>query len=304
MKVVRSKTVGVEIHNLDIREMSEAQYSEIERLFHSELLLLFPHQAVDPVAFARLITKIGPIGNMPQCFWTQAGDRIQPIHTPMDPFKFPIGSPEYPVQRVTGMYKNGKPTGIFGQGTLDWHCNINGIYWNPGVGLQAAEGVHGSSTAYLDTTAAFRDLTPDLQDRCRKVIGRFEYAPEVWAEGMLEEQYRGMTAVKKPFYFMPLVNKNKAGREGLYFHFLNSCTFPKDPDLFPILKEHCFKEKYIQRVLWEVGDIHLSHQILTLHKREQDDPEILARRVLHRYTFTFSDPDLESAREWWDRTEL
>ena len=73
----------------------------------------------------------------------------------------------------------------------------------------------------------------------------------------------------------------------MYFHFHNKCTFPSDPKLLEILKEHCFKPEFIYKHVWEIGDIVLSDQVLTLHKRDQDDPAILAERVLHRYTFHF-----------------
>ena len=39
---------------------------------------------------------------------------------------------------------------------------------------------------------------------------------------------------------------------------------------------------------YEIGDVVLSDQLLSLHKRDQNDPEILERRVLHRITFKIS----------------
>ena len=38
-------------------------------------------------------------------------------------------------------------------------------------------------------------------------------------------------------------------------------------------------------------DIVLSEQILTLHKRQTDDPEKLVKRVLNRVTFRLSNTD-------------
>ena len=39
---------------------------------------------------------------------------------------------------------------------------------------------------------------------------------------------------------------------------------------------------------YEIGDIVLSDQILSLHKRDTNEPELLAERVLHRITFKIS----------------
>jgi alpha-ketoglutarate-dependent taurine dioxygenase len=139
----------------------------------------------------------------------------------------------------------------------------------------------------MDTTRAYEDLSEQLKQRCEGVVGHFAYSPEIWAEGLPDWQLQHMTGGKRFSYKMPLVNTSERGKKGLYFHFLNECSFPSDPDLLPILKEHCFKDKYIQTVDWREGDIHLSHQILTLHRREQNDPQILANRVLNRYGFDF-----------------
>ena len=46
--------------------------------------------------------------------------------------------------------------------------------------------------------------------------------------------------------------------------------------------------EYINMMSDEIGDVVLSDQLLSLHKRDQNDPEILERRVLHRITFKIS----------------
>ena len=67
----------------------------------------------------------------------------------------------------------------------------------------------------------------------------------------------------------------------------NNCTFPKDPELKNILMEHCFQDKYVYNPKWHPGDIVISDQVLTLHKRVEWEPEIIAKRVLHRITFHY-----------------
>ena len=47
-------------------------------------------------------------------------------------------------------------------------------------------------------------------------------------------------------------------------------------------------EKYMYTHYYEIGDIILSDQILSLHKRDTNEPELLADRVLHRITFRLS----------------
>lgn len=288
MKVECVDNVGVQITGLDICKMTSQEYSNLTEIFFEHLLVSIPNQPVDPIAFAKIAYQFGDIVNLPQCVWNSAGEEIGSVRE-LDPFQWHGTKESFPVQRVTGKKVNGKDSGIFGSGVLDWHSNINGVSWAPGVGLQAVAGVDGTSTSWMDTTKAYDDLSDSLKLRCETVIGHFKYSPEVWAEGLPPWLLRFMTQGGKVFlYEMPLVNLSECGRKGLYFHYLNDCSFPSDPQLFQILKEHCFQSKYIQTIKWRPGDIHLSHQIFTLHRRNQDDPAILSNRILHRLTFNFN----------------
>jgi alpha-ketoglutarate-dependent taurine dioxygenase len=279
--------VGVEIFDFDLTTATQSQYAEIKEIFLSELIVVFKNQKNLTLPFAKLVASVGQIANFSQCAWNSYGDRTE-IQSFLNPFDWTQDDREFPVQRVTGMKKNDVDTGIFGQGVLDWHSNMNGPFNRArGVALQGVEGVTGTSTLWMDTTRAYEEMSPDLKKRCEGVVGRYVYSPEVWAEGLPAWQYEGMLRNKEEFYEMPLLNKSFKGKTGLYFHFLNSCSFPTDPGLLEVLKTHCFQDRYIQDMQWEPGDIHLSDQVLTLHKRVQNDPQILSKRVLHRYTFNF-----------------
>ncbi len=289
MKTRPLKNVGVEVYDIDLTKLTPQDYAEIKEIFLSELIVTFKNQKVLTLPFARLISSIGSVANFNQSAWNMHGERIE-IQSSPNPFTWEKPDSEFPVQRVTGMKKNDHDTGIFGQGILDWHSNMNGPFNRArGVALQGVAGVSGTSTLWMDTTRAYEEMSPELKARCENVTGRFIYSPEVWAEGLPAWQYEGMLKNKEPFYEMPLLNKSFRGKTGLYFHFLNSCEFPTDPGLLAVLKTHCFQDRYIQEMWWEPGDVHLSDQVLTLHKRVQNDPAILAQRVLHRYTFNFTD---------------
>ncbi len=287
MKTRPFGNIGVEVYNIDIAHMSENDYTELTDIFFNELVVLIRGQKVCAQNLAKIIYKFGDIKNLDQCVWNDRGELITP-YAQLNPFTWTPAEGDFPVQRVTGKKVNNKDSGIFGSGILDWHCNINGVTWAPGVGLQAVSGTEGTHTSWMDTTRAYQDLTPEIQKRCENVVGHFCYSPEVWAEGLPKWQENYLTGGKKFYYKMPLVNISERGKKGLYFHYLNECSLPSDPGLLEILKKHCFQQKYIQTVAWETGDIHLSHQILTLHKREENDPKILSERILHRYVFNFS----------------
>jgi len=83
--------------------------------------------------------------------------------------------------------------------------------------------------------------------------------------------------------------ENLKGVKGLYFYTNNRCKLIcPDQNLYDEIHKHLFQDKYIYQHWWEPGDIVLMDQLLTLHKRDQDDPEILSKRVLHRITFRIS----------------
>jgi len=75
----------------------------------------------------------------------------------------------------------------------------------------------------------------------------------------------------------------------IYFYTNNKCRIiTNDDKLFDDLYSFMFQRKYMYQHFYEIGDIVLSDQILSLHKRDQNDPNILAERVLHRITFKIS----------------
>lgn len=297
MQVKKLNNIGIEITDVDITQLSDEQYIEIRKLLVEELVVLIRNQEYkNPYYYASLVGKMGNIGNIGTCIWHYPdGDLTNPVKyemSPMQPKDWIHETQSFPVQRVTGnTNKKGTSTGIFGTGTLTWHSNLNHPKNAAGVALQAIRGVEGTSTSFMDTTAVYNDMTEEWKNRCKNIVGHFAYTPEVWAEGLPEDQREIMinshlNLFGKLDYTMPLLNKNISGtKTGLFFHFNNSCSFPEDPTLLEDLKNLCLQNKYIYQHWWKPGDIILMEQRLTLHKRDQDDPEILKDRLLHRYTF-------------------
>ena len=289
MRVTKLDNVGVEI-KCDISKLSDQDYQDIHELYLDNLLVAFKNQPFATIPFAKLIYSMGTFANHKQMLWLKNGDnkgRKQFVN----PFEYEGIDDDFPVQRVTGKKTSkGLDTGIFGNGELDWHSNMNGNMDRArGVALQGAWDCENTHTAFMDTVCAYNDLPDDVKERCESVIGEYEYAPENWAKGVPAPQLnmmKGMGIVDHR-YTMPLVHTGFNGKKGLYFHYHNNCKFPTDPELKDILMKHCFQEKYCYSHRWHKGDIVISDQVLTLHKRVEWDPEIIAKRVLHRITFHY-----------------
>lgn len=290
---------GVEIVDVDIRSLTESDYQEIKHLYNEHLIIVFRNQPLLNVPFAKLVQKCGTgIVNWPGCVWNSKGQLQKNANYDVgiqfdvlpDPFTYTGPDEEFYVQRVTGMKIKGENSGIFPHAELDWHNNINKVgSTGRGVALQGVSGLDGTATAFMDTTKAYAALSDELKERCQNVVGRFRYNIAVWGEGMPSWQEKNVVAYTsdQEYYEMPLVNVNSYnGKPGLYFHFLNDCSFPTDPELLEILKEHCLKPEFIYTHWWNAGDIVISEQLLTLHKRILRNPDSINERVLHRYTFS------------------
>ena len=90
----------------------------------------------------KLISELGPIAN-----WTQfmfdpltGEENIPPVE---DGFIYPTHGPDpatYRATSVAGEKFEGKRTGIWRSGALDWHANLNGLDRADGVALQGIKG--------------------------------------------------------------------------------------------------------------------------------------------------------------------
>lgn len=290
MKIQPLDYCAVEITDCDISNLSDSDYAAVKQALLTDLVVVIRNQPRLTVPFVKLVYRLGNgrIANWEQCIWNIHGDLIpnRPEKV-IDPFNYTETDDLYPVQRVTGQKKQGRRSGIFGSGKLDWHSNMNGPTRANGVALQGVSNVDGTSTSWMDTTKAYEYMSDELKQRCAGVVGQFEYAPEIWAEGLPRDQFAAMLKNKQA-YQMPLVNYSAQGKPGLYFHFHNKCSFPTDPGLLDALKDHCLQDRFIYTHKWQPGDIVLSDQVLTIHKRDQDDPAVLTERLLIRSTFHYS----------------
>jgi len=278
---------AVEILDADITQMSESDYAFVKNILHEHLIVVIKNQSKRAWDYTRFIENIGSVANYPQMKFTSDGEDF-PTDQVVKTDEW-VGSKEgYPVQRVTGKKDNGRVTGIFGSGKLDWHANLNGHNRADGVALQGWQHCENTSTSFLNTNLAYNDLDEDMLEQIKDLHCEYEYAPEVWAAGLPEDQLIRMKGNSNK-YKMWLIQENIKGVKGLYFYTNNRCKLIcDDQDLYNKIHDHLFQEKYIYQHWWEPGDIVLMDQLLTLHKRDQNDPEILSKRVLHRITFAIS----------------
>ena len=314
-------------NNDDIRELAKICR---EWIFNKQIVLL-RRQNTDSNYFAKLCHSVARDGiyNWRQCSWMPNGDLIEMpeqwtgnvgyTSTPVAgnqswdnarkpasalggglPYKNPYHLKEpdtYPVQRVTGEKKGKYGGGIFGTGDLDWHCNLGNFYEADGVALQAITNSNVASTFYANSVPALKEMPEELRARCEGKKAHFEYDHKKWADvskmhpmQRITMQFLSLNKERRAMD-MKLIQKNRKGIEGIYFHRLNNMSDEGDETLVQDLYDWMFQDKYVYEHKWEDGDIILMDQLITQHKREFVAEELLEKRVLHRFTFMVNNDD-------------
>lgn len=288
--------VAVEISDVNIKNFSDADYQHIKDLLFKYLIVVIKKQDTCPASYTKFVNKIGPIKEFDELMWTQYGDWVGSPETFPDPDTFENPA-LYPVQRVTGKKDNGKFTGIFATGILDWHSDMNRLDIGDGTALQAYK-VDQTSTCFLNTAKAVEEMPQELLNDLQSAYCEYTFSPDVWAKGIPEHQRKVMLnspAGKRKHYKMWLFQYNAGGTLGMYYFPNNGCLLRTkngiDYSIKKRLDEHLFQEKYMYEHWWEEGDIVLNDQLLSIHKRGQNDAKILENRILHRICFRLSNID-------------
>jgi alpha-ketoglutarate-dependent taurine dioxygenase len=189
--------------------------------------------------------------------------------------------------RVTGeLDEHGRP-GLFGHvSDLDWHANNTANEWrDPIVWLYGVKGTKGSRTSWLNNILSYQELDNETKDQLKEIKminGYKQYA--------YSELHFGKEIDINYTYKPKLVQTNIAGMTGLFFPFLQihqidgldeiaSKKFIED------LRDKILQEKYMYHHDWEDGDVVLSEQWLSIHKRWRF--EDINNRVLHRLCLDF-----------------
>lgn len=272
------------IIDIDITKITPLICAEVLETLKKDLVVVIKKQSTETKYFSRLVHGMNnTIANFSQCVWNEQGD-VRKHDSYLDPWD----CDHYPVQRVTAEKKDGEYTGIFPKGKLDWHANLNGPDRADGVALQGIRGVEGTVTSWLNTAVAYEQMPEKLKEKISGVRCSYTYNMEKWADIDNPDQLEFMRKNRHD-YSMFIEQENIAGTKGLYFYDNNDLRIiEKDVELYFELKEYLFQEEFMYHHEWEVGDIVLSDQLLTLHRRPVRSDEVFENRLLHRYTFPIS----------------
>lgn len=264
----------VMVEDVDFKEVTQEQINIVKKYLLTNTVVVFKNQKLTVDDQVRICSMLGPVQDF-------TGTGTNP--------GFLVGG-KGPVARVTGgVDEHGRP-GMFGHVTeLEWHCNRvsdpdrKSIIWLYGV-----SGTKGSRTSWINNILTYNDLPQDKKDLFKTLklnVGNTQ---------QFINYYRGDEYVPQDItHYRPnLVHTNQLGVTGLFFSW-NQTHFVEDMDptegrkLIEDLRAFCEQEKYMYHHDWEDGDVVMSDQWLSIHKRWEF--EHMDSRVLHRIAIDYSE---------------
>ena len=251
---------GVEISCARIDRLNEDAIRQIgEHLVNSQVVVIRDQENLEASDLRRLCHTIGDL----EGYNLGEGSTIEdPIRKQLYlDYKAAPG-----VMRVTGELKeDGGQTGFFGHDSeLDWHCNkASNAARHSYVTLYSVYGTEGSKTSWLDTTQAYVDLPEEKREYYKTLSVVCGYKRGAYSDDLSFVDHINEDTL------WPLVQE-KYGKTGLFFPFNQVFNFvgcDNFEEEYKYLKNHLLQDKYMYHHYWRDGDIVLSDQNVTLHKR-------------------------------------
>jgi taurine dioxygenase len=274
MKIKNLSKFGVEVSDLDLsQKLSPDTLKSLHSLTLEHLVVVFRGQTLSTDEQVNLCQEFGNIGRFKGTVknhisrWCEDG--------------------RDGILRVTGRKdSSGQVSGIFSHNsTLDWHSNKpKDIDRLPFVWLYAVSHTQGSRTSWLNCAAAYRDMDNHLKDRLDDINGLYAFLPNTYTEEPIFGSHSTPPVAQK------FVRQLSNGNTGIFFPFYQMAGFEglsktESMNLIEEIKSHVVNEKYIYHHDWQDGDVVISEQNLTIHKRWACDT---SQRLLNRVTFDFS----------------
>ena len=274
MKINYLNDWAIELEDLNLADVDIATAKEIASLILSNMVVVVKNQTLTPEQEVNFCKHIGNVQYILDPTKPKEGQRTEHLA---------VGNH---ILRVTGQKNDKGEEGLFGHtSALDWHANQASNYdREPLIWLYGVEGTKGSKTSWLNNIASYEAMSDELKEEIKDVKITLGYKSGSYSPSKFFVEHH---ATDKPFN---LVHTNDAGKTGLYFPYLQILgmvdkTEEQFKDLMDRLIEHVTQPQFIYDHHWEDGDIVLSEQWLSIHKRWAY--EKMEDRILHRIAFNY-----------------
>lgn len=262
--------LAAEIQNVDLKNLSDGDFTEIHRAWLDHLVILFRHQQLgveDLIAFSRRFGELD---------WAPVQETGR---------RFVEGHPEIYV--VSNVIENGVPIGSLGAGEAVWHTDMSYLENPPKASLLYALEVPpaGGDTYFCNMYRAYDSLPDALKQRASDLALKHD---ATYNSGGYVRQ--GLAATDDPVasagVYHPLVRTHpETGRRALYLGrrrnaYLGGLPLAESEALLDELWVHATRDEIAWHNQWQPGDVVFWDNRCTMHRRDSFDPA--ARRILHR----------------------
>jgi alpha-ketoglutarate-dependent taurine dioxygenase len=268
--------VACEVLGLHLWEPLDGETADqLRNLWARHPVLVFRRQALSERELAQFSANFGPLERVVRTEWA---------------------SPIVPEIGLISNLKDGqaRPIGGLGDGELQWHSDQSYML-NPATGaaLYTVElPPEGGVTSWVDLSGAYAALPEGLKDVIEDRRGVFSYVKRLAGYQGVDRVISAEAQRKTPPIFHPLVHTNPAtGRKTLYLDSTTTVGIEGMDDatgsaLLDEIYEFATRSDFIYRHNWQVGDVVMWDNGMTMHRREPFDPA--ARRLMKRTTIFLS----------------
>lgn len=271
----------VQVSDIDVKNMTVGEGKVIGKLFLSNLVVVIKNQKLTAEQLRNFCENFGKVNTY---------SRSKTREKLAKPVAVADG-----VARVTGALNADGVPGLFGmKEELGWHTNGIESHTNiyHGAAFYGVSGTKGSRTSFMNNAKSYQDLPDSVKDKI-KDMRAFTKTPEKDANDPItklrklqaQDWWVKRSKVAKKIYFV-----NEIGTEGMFYPHLAideivGYSEKDQKELKNFLENHITQEKYLYHHDWEDGDIVLSEQRMTQHKRWAF--EDIDKRLLYRTSFDF-----------------
>jgi len=265
-----------EVVGLRLWEPPDSQTTEqLRDLWARHPVLLFRRQALSEYELAGFSALFGPLERVVRTEWA---------------------SPVVPEVGLISNLKDGqaRPIGGLGDGELQWHSDQS-YMMNPATGamLYAVElPPDGGTTSWVDLSAAYAGLPDRLRRSVESSRAVFSYVKRLAGYQRVDQVISEDAKRKTPPVTHPLVHTHPVtGRKALYLDSTTTIAIDGFDDaagsaLLDEIYAFATQPQFVYRHDWQVGDVVMWDNGMTMHRREPFDPA--ARRLMKRTTIFLS----------------
>ena len=272
---------GVEIHDLDVKQVGEATFKAVADAFNDHSVLLFRGQSLtddEQIAFSR---RFGPLEVTIRSINSQA--RTLPEIANLAN-----------VDAEDQIIPAGDKRNLFNAGNQMWHTDSSFKRVPALASLLSGREVppEGGETQYASMRVAYERLPADLQRSLENkvAIHSFEYSRGLVGDELLTPEH----AAQVPPVPQALVRANPAHGRKAYYVASHACEIVGMPSsearaLIRDLLDRATRPELVYTHRWQPGDLVMWDNRCTLHRGRPWD-ENKYRRVMHRTTVAGDGP--------------